>query len=126
MKLVRDKIPELIKRDNKIPIFYIADDQEYYSALKNKLSEELEEFLESENVEELADLIEVIYAIVDFRKIERIELEDIRIKKVVERGAFKNKFILKEVKWIFSKPLNNFPNYLFYEKLWRNATRRIS
>jgi len=98
MKLVRDKIPELIKRDNKIPIFYIADDQEYYSALKNKLSEELEEFLESENVEELADLIEVIYAIVDFRKIERIELEDIRIKKVVERGAFKNKFILKEVK----------------------------
>ena len=61
------------------------------------MGEELQEYLESQSIEELADLVEVVYAILDHRKVSLEEFELIRGLKVNEKGAFKSKLLLKEV-----------------------------
>ncbi|MHA1758836.1 MAG: hypothetical protein ACTSVV_18865 [Promethearchaeota archaeon] len=97
-KLVRDKIPEIIKNKGAVPITHIADDEEYWQKLKEKLQEEVDEFLKDSNEEELADILEVIYAICDFKNFDKEKLELLRKKKVEERGGFKDKIILDETK----------------------------
>jgi predicted house-cleaning noncanonical NTP pyrophosphatase (MazG superfamily) len=97
-KLVRDKIPEIIKKKGVVPITHIAGDEEYWQKLKEKLLEEVDEFLKDGNEEELADILEVIYAICDFKKIDKNKLELLRKKKAEQRGGFKNKIILDETK----------------------------
>lgn len=97
-KLVRDKIPEIIKQNGKVPVTHIAADEEYWQKLKEKLSEEVNEFLESDKEEELADILEVINAICDHKGIDKEKLELLRKKKTEERGAFKDKIILDETK----------------------------
>ena len=97
-KLVRDKIPEIIKKNNEVPVTHIADDEEYWDKLKEKLSEEVGEFLEEGSIEKLADVLEVVYAIRDFKKISKEELEKIRVEKAEKRGSFKQKIILDETK----------------------------
>ena len=97
-KLVRDKIPEIIKNKGAIPITHIASDEEYWQKLKEKLQEEVNEFTKEGNDEEIADILEVIYTIRDYKKIDKNELELLRKKKAEERGGFKNKIILDETK----------------------------
>ena len=97
-KLVRDKIPEIIKEDNKTPITHIADEEEYWNKLKEKLREEVDEFLKENTEEELADVLEVIYALRNHMKIDKEGLEEIREKKTQKRGAFKKKIILDETR----------------------------
>ena len=97
-KLVRDKIPEIIKNKGAVPITHIADDEEYWQKLKQKLKEEVDEFLEDGNEEELSDILEVVYGICDFKKIGKERLELLRKKKAEERGGFKDKIILDETK----------------------------
>jgi predicted house-cleaning noncanonical NTP pyrophosphatase (MazG superfamily) len=97
-KLVRDKIPEIVKKEGQIPVIRVANKKEYWQALKQKLKEEVEEFLKRSNKEELADILEIIYAICDFKKIDKKELEKLRKKKAKERGGFKKRIILEEVK----------------------------
>lgn len=99
-KLVRDKIPEIITKDDKIPKARIATDEEYWQELKNKLVEEVNEFLKDETHEELADIQEVLYAIYKVKGINKEELEAIRSKKETEKGSFKNKIILEDIKSI--------------------------
>ncbi len=95
-KLVRDKIPEIIQSKGDVPHTHIASDEEVAIKLKEKLQEEVNEFLKDDNVEELADILEVLYAFCDFKKIDHTELERTRQKKAEERGAFLNKIILDE------------------------------
>ena len=97
-KLVRDNIPEIIKKQGKNPITHIADNEEYWQKLKQKLREEVDEFIEDSNKEEIADILEVISAIIDFKKIDKQELEIIKQKKAKQRGCFKKKIILEKVK----------------------------
>ena len=85
-KLVRDKIPGIIKKKGETSIFHTANKKEYWEGLKQKLKEEVEEFLRKPNEEELADILEVIYAICEFKKI-----------KKKERGGFEKKIILEEI-----------------------------
>jgi predicted house-cleaning noncanonical NTP pyrophosphatase (MazG superfamily) len=68
------------------------------AGLKEKLREEVKEFLKRPNREELSDILEVIYAICDFKKIDKKGLEKLRKKKAKERGEFKKKIILDEVR----------------------------
>lgn len=97
-KLVRDKIPEIIKEKGKIPITHIANDSEYSKKLKSKLKEEIEEFIETPSEEELADILEVIDAIIENESYDKTKLEKLKKDKVEERGKFKDKIILDEVK----------------------------
>lgn len=98
-KLVRDKIPEIIAADNGCTCSTrIMSDKEYLETLNKKMQEELNEYLESGEVEELADLEEVLRAILDVKKVSYDEFEKIRNSKVEKRGAFKKKIFLENVK----------------------------
>jgi len=97
-KLVRDKIPQIIEKSGKIPVVETLDDETYKKLLDEKLKEELQEYLSSDRVEELADLVEVVYAILRYKGIDIDIFENIREKKVAERGAFEKRLLLKEVK----------------------------
>ncbi len=95
-KLVRDKIPEYIRKKGGMPITHIADDAEYWEKLKEKLLEEIEEFKKDENAEEFADILEVLDAIADYKGFDRNEVERIKKEKAEERGKFKERIILDE------------------------------
>lgn len=96
-KLVRDKIPQIIESTGKNAKFSILDDEKYKQMLDKKLYEELEEYAEERDINELADLVEVIYAIVEQQGYSVDEFENIRIKKREKRGGFKERLLLLEV-----------------------------
>lgn len=97
-KLVRDKIPEIImQNDGKESITRILGDEEYLLELNMKIQEELAEYLESGEIEELADLEEVLRAILDCKGVTYEEFEKIRKSKVNKRGSFKKRIYLEGV-----------------------------
>lgn len=96
-KLVRDKIPEIIENAGKTCVTEVLSDMEYLQMLDMKLKEELQEYYQDKNLEELADLMEVIFAVAEARGYTIEELEQVRKKKADERGGFKKKIFLKEV-----------------------------
>lgn len=81
-KLVRDKIPEVIEASGKKCDIEILDDEQYLEYLNKKIKEEVNEYLESGEIEELADLEEVLRAILVAKKVSYDEFEKIRISKV--------------------------------------------
>ena len=96
-KLIRDNIPEIIAANNQTANIHTADDREYEMKLNEKLQEEITEYLESGDVEELADLMEVVYAILESKNIEKNSFEHIREEKSAKNGRFKKKLILESV-----------------------------
>ena len=96
-KLVRDRIPEIIEADGKTCVCETLSDEEYIRLLDQKLNEELAEYQESKSLEELADLLEVMQAVVRARGWTLDELEQVRADKAAERGGFVKKILLKEV-----------------------------
>lgn len=96
-KLVRDKIPDIIRESGKDCEVEILSDELYIKALDSKLIEELTEYYEGHSLEELADLIEVIYAAVDALGYTLSDLEAIRTVKAHERGKFDEHVFLKKI-----------------------------
>lgn len=96
-KLVRDKIPEIIEADGKSCNIRMLTDDEYLNMVDAKLGEELKEYLNDHSIEELADLVEVVYAAVAANGYSIEELEQVRKKKVEKRGAFEKKIMLLDV-----------------------------
>ena len=96
-KLVRDRIPEIIEADGNICVCETLTDADYMHVLDQKLNEELAEYQESKSLEELADLLEVIQAVVKARGWTWEELEQVRADKAAKRGGFEKKLLLKEV-----------------------------
>ena len=96
-KLVRDRIPEVIESDGKTCIWETLSDTEYLLLLEEKLNEELAEYQQSKSLEELADLLEVVQAVVKARGWTWEELEQVRAEKAAKRGGFEKKILLKEV-----------------------------
>lgn len=97
-KLVRDKIPEIIAGNNETCETIILNDNEYLKELNKKIQEELKEYLESGEIEELADLEEVLRAILKVKGFSYQEFENIRVNKVQKRGAFDKKIFLISTK----------------------------
>lgn len=96
-KLVRDRIPEIIEADGKISVTETLTDARYLEMLDTKLTEELSEYQESKSLEELADLLEVMQAVVNARGWTWEQLEQVRQEKATQRGGFEKKILLREV-----------------------------
>lgn len=97
-KLVRDKIPEIIRENDEEPITRKADEEEYSDRLAEKLVEEAIEFQEDRNIEELADLMEVVEAILDHENISKSEIDEIKENKAQLKGRFNDRIVLDDVK----------------------------
>ena len=96
-KLVRDRIPEIIESSGKSCTTEILSVGDYLRMLDAKLDEELEEYHKDQNIEELADLLEVIHAAAIARGYTLEDLEQIRAEKAAKRGGFEKRILLKEV-----------------------------
>ena len=96
-KLVRDRIPEIIEADGKTCVYATLSNEDYIALLDQKLNEELAEYQESKSLEELADLLEVMQAVVKARGWTAEDLERVRAKKDAKREKNKKKILLKEV-----------------------------
>lgn len=93
-KLVRDRIPEIIEKQGERPVVRELDGAEYLACLEEKLQEETAEYLESKEPEELADILEVVYALGEARGHSRAELEAVRERKRQARGGFEKRVFL--------------------------------
>lgn len=96
-KLVRDRIPEIIEAAGKTCVTETLPDARFLEMLDAKLNEELSEYQESKSLEELADLLEVLRAVVRARGWTWEQLEEVRREKAALRGAFEQRILLKEV-----------------------------
>jgi len=96
-KLVRDKIIEIIEKDNCKPVYHVADDSEYLEELYRKLIEETKEFKEDPSEKELSDILEVVYALRDYYNLDKDSVEKMRLNRASKRGSFKKKIVLEYV-----------------------------
>ena len=96
-KLVRDHIPAICKKNGKTPETRILNEEEYAAALRTKLNEEVEEYLQSDDLEELADIVEVIEALAEKQGSSLDEILERKRKKQKKNGAFKNRIFLISV-----------------------------
>jgi predicted house-cleaning noncanonical NTP pyrophosphatase (MazG superfamily) len=92
-RLVRDKIPHLMRRRGEHPIVRTAEPYEYAGLLRAKLVEEVEEFLDSDDPHELADVMEVLLALGQVLGCDGDDLERMRFEKAVENGAFVDRLV---------------------------------
>lgn len=93
-KLVRDNIPQIIEQNGGKAEIRILSDEEYRLFLENKLDEEVGEYHRDKTAEELADILEVVYALAVSNGCSREELEQIYQKKHTARGGFQKKILL--------------------------------
>jgi len=94
-KVIRDKIPEIIQKDGYTCNIQTLSDEKFLVEIEKKLSEEVTEYQNDKNLEELADILEVIYRIAQLKGISKEELEKIRVKKLQDKGGFeKNLFLI--------------------------------
>ncbi len=93
-KLVRDRIPEIIKSSGKECKYRIADGSEYTKLLTDKLDEEVAEFKDARNLEELADVMEVLFSFAEYLGYTRDDLLKENARKREERGSFKTGAVL--------------------------------
>ncbi|MCU9614873.1 nucleoside triphosphate pyrophosphohydrolase [Caldibacillus lycopersici] len=96
-KLVRDKIPEIIMQENNLPFTHITTEAEVKLLLLQKLVEELKEFQETPNEEELADILEVIDSIAHAYQLNMEKVLAMKADKFAKRGGFKERIILEKV-----------------------------
>ena len=93
-KAIRDKIPEIIAESGKKYNLKQLDDESFLAEIEKKLIEEVNEYSKSKDVEELADLLEVIYRISELKGVSSDELDKIRIDKAEKRGKFASNLFL--------------------------------
>lgn len=92
-KLVRDRVPEILQSTGASPKFHVASEEEFEAKLREKLIEEAREFSANGEIEELADILEVIRTFCELKNTSPDELESIRLKKAEERGSFSRRLI---------------------------------
>lgn len=96
-KLIRDNIPEIIKKNGQTAYISVLDDESYSAELRKKLIEETQEYLESEEPEELADILEVVEALANTRGKTLDEILEIKMQKAIKNGKFEKRLFLEKV-----------------------------
>ncbi len=96
-KLVRDLIPDIIKEQGDIPTTRILSDEEFKKELDKKLLEEVNEYLTDQNIEEIADVMEVIYTLLEIHGWSFDDVETVRKEKAQNRGGFRDKVFLESI-----------------------------
>ena len=96
-KLVRDNILEIIADNHHEYTYHIVTDDEYKMKLLEKLQEEVQEFIEAKNMEEMRDIFEVIEHIIIAFNLNKKDILEIKNKKAETRGKFNKKIILESV-----------------------------
>jgi predicted house-cleaning noncanonical NTP pyrophosphatase (MazG superfamily) len=95
-KVVRDKIPEIIMAQGNSCEYRRLNDDDFLFYLEKKLTEELQEYQESHKIEELVDILEIVYRIVELRGVSETQVSMLRKMKNEERGALReNLFLIK-------------------------------
>jgi len=95
-KLVRDNIIDIIELKGGQATFHIAEETEYRQKLKEKLKEEVLEYMEADSEEEMADIFEVIHAIMKEKGWNIEHIVEVQKKKREERGGFEKRIILEK------------------------------
>lgn len=93
-KLVRDRIPEIIEAQGETPNIRVLEQEEYLHHLEAKLDEEVAEYHRDKNAEELADILEVVFALAEANGVSRQELMKVYQKKHDARGGFAKRIFL--------------------------------
>ena len=96
-KLVRDNIPQIIESTGASCSYRILEEADYLTMLDKKLDEELAEFRQSGDPEELADLLEVICGLAEARGCSWEQLLLLREQKRQKRGGFEKRILSEEV-----------------------------
>jgi predicted house-cleaning noncanonical NTP pyrophosphatase (MazG superfamily) len=95
-KLVRDRIPEIIEREGRVPeARMVSDPAEYRRLLRAKLLEEVDEFLADESLSEMADVLEVLRALARAHGWSEADVEAVRADAARERGGFASGYVLR-------------------------------
>lgn len=93
-KLVRDRIPEIIRATGHHPTIRQAHPDELSQLLIDKLGEEVQEYKSDRTIDELADIVEVVHALAATHGLDRDALEAVRHRKYAERGGFTAGYVL--------------------------------
>ena len=93
-KLVRDNIPQIIEKSGKHALVETLSDKDYEIFLERKLDEEVNEYHDSKDPEELADILEIIIALAKIKGCNFSDLVDLQTQKADEKGGFLNKTLL--------------------------------
>jgi predicted house-cleaning noncanonical NTP pyrophosphatase (MazG superfamily) len=96
-KLVRDRIPEVIRDNGETPHTHTESGEDYERRLADKLVEEATEYRESGALEELADVLAVLDALCAYRGLSRERLDEKRAEKAADRGGFTDGIVLDHV-----------------------------
>lgn len=97
-KLVRDRIPEIMKKQGKNPVIKKVTDAEYLTYLYKKLREEVDELIADETAEEVADVLEVLHAICVHKGYSPQHVDQLKVEKAKSRGGFEMGFVVLECK----------------------------
>ena len=100
-KLIRDRILEIIEKDNLAYNARVLEPEEHLTEIKKKLYEEVKEFDETTNeqdgLEEMADVLELLHAALKVYGKTFEELEEVRVQKKEKRGGFDKGLYLIDV-----------------------------
>ena len=96
-KLVRDKIPEILEKEGKRYVIQYAEKEKMLDLLKDKLKEESREFLQDNSLEELADIVEVVFSLANELGYSEEEVLVKRTEKREEKGGFEEGIVLERV-----------------------------
>ena len=96
-KLVRDNIPDIFLKEHSLPVTRTLNDEEYIEELNKKLLNEVNEYLNTNNVEQMVDILEVVRAIINNSDTTYEEIEEKRIKKAKKKGTFEKRVYLEKV-----------------------------
>lgn len=102
-KLIRDNVADNVRAKTGLEVVTkIVDKEEAIKLLKGKIKEEVQEIEEAENEneikDELADIIEVVYGLIDEYGFDRDEIEEIRLKSLERKGGYKKREYLIETR----------------------------